>query len=65
MIRRWLKVLIERSLVLGTVDRISLHDIVRDFTVSMYTKEELRQAHRRLINLLRENRPQSPSLVPE
>ena len=64
MIRRWLKVLIERSLVLGTVDRISLHDIVRDFTVSMYTKEELRQAHRRLINLLRENRPQSPSLVP-
>ena len=65
VIRRWLKVLIERSLVLGTVDRISLHDIVRDFTVSMYTKEELRQAHRRLINLLRENRPQSPSLVPE
>eukprot|EP01052_Picozoa_sp_SAG31_P021339 SAG31_NODE_1645_length_7652_cov_2.069906_4_plen_267_part_00 len=65
MIRRWLKVLIERSLVLGTVDRISLHDIVRDFTVSMYTKEELRQAHRRLINLLRENRPQAPTLVPE
>lgn len=26
MIRRWLNVLIERSLVLGTVDRISLHD---------------------------------------
>ena len=27
-IRRWLKVLIERSLVLGTVDRMSMHDIV-------------------------------------
>lgn len=64
MIRRWLKVLLERSLILGTVDRISLHDIVRDFTLNMYTAQELQQAHRRLVNLLRENRPQAPSLVP-
>jgi hypothetical protein len=28
-IRRWLKTLIDRSLVLGTVDRPSMHDIVR------------------------------------
>jgi hypothetical protein len=27
-IRKWLKVLIDRSLILGTVDRSSLHDLV-------------------------------------
>ena len=32
MIRRWLKVLLERSLVLGTVDRISLHDSKHDIS---------------------------------
>jgi hypothetical protein len=29
-VRRWLKVLIDRSLILGTVDRPSLHDLVRN-----------------------------------
>ena len=64
MMRRWLKVLLDRSLVLGTIDRIQLHDIVRDFTISMYEGDELRQAHRRLVNLLRETRPQGPGLTP-
>eukprot|EP01050_Picozoa_sp_SAG11_P013285 SAG11_NODE_1540_length_4722_cov_2.812243_3_plen_1121_part_00 len=64
MIRRWLKVLIERSLILGTVDRISCHDIIREYTLQLYTQHELRQAHRRLVELLRQNRPQAPDLVP-
>jgi hypothetical protein len=64
MMRRWLKVLIDRSLVLGPVDSIQIHDIVRDFTISMYNGDELRQAHRRFVDLLRENRPQSPALEP-
>ena len=42
MIRRWLKVLIDRSLVMGTVDRIQLHDVVRDFTIGMWAGDELR-----------------------
>ena len=63
-IRRWLKVLIERSLVLGTVDRMSMHDIVRDHVLTMYTEQELQQAHRRVVELLRHNRPQSAKLVP-
>ena len=62
MIRRWLKVLIERSLV--SASRSLLHDIVRDFTVSMYTKEELQQAHRRLINCCARTTSVA-SLVPE
>ena len=32
-IRKWLKMLIDRSLVLGTVDCASLHDLVLDFTI--------------------------------
>eukprot|EP01047_Picozoa_sp_COSAG01_P016833 COSAG01_NODE_874_length_12972_cov_15.914343_6_plen_336_part_00 len=64
MLRRWLKVLMDRSLLLGTIDAIQLHDIVRDFTISMHEGDELRQAHRRLIDLLRENRPPGPALLP-
>ena len=40
-IRKWLKLLIDRSLVLGTVDRASLHDLVLDFTIGMHSKSEL------------------------
>ena len=40
-IRKWLKILIDRSLVLGTVDRASLHDLVLDFTIGMHEKAEL------------------------
>jgi hypothetical protein len=37
-VRRWLKVLIDRSLILGTVDRPSLHDLVRNriSSISIY-----------------------------
>ena len=56
-LRRWLKMLIDRSLVLGTVDRASLHDLVLDFTIAMYSEAELARAHRQVIESLRKNRP--------
>ena len=56
-IRKWLKILIDRSLVLGTVDRASLHDLVLDFTISMHSKAELAAAHRRVVEAFRSNRP--------
>lgn len=34
--RRWLKILIDRSLVIGTVDRLALHDIVGDFVTGQH-----------------------------
>ena len=58
-IRRWLKVLLNRSLVLGTVDRASLHDIPRDYVVGQHSKEELRRAHHRLVQIIRQERPSS------
>lgn len=56
-IRRWLKALIDRNLILGTVDRPSLHDIVRDFVVSSKSEEARRATNCRLVELLRARRP--------
>jgi hypothetical protein len=56
-IRRWLKFLLDRNLILGSVDRPSLHDIVMDFVRSEKSEEELRAANRRLVELLRSERP--------
>eukprot|EP01046_Picozoa_sp_COSAG06_P021451 COSAG06_NODE_1614_length_8932_cov_4.428507_1_plen_1634_part_10 len=56
LIRKWLKQLIDRSLVLGTVDRASLHDLVLDFTISLHSKDELVGAHRRVVEAFRKNR---------
>jgi hypothetical protein len=56
-IRRWLRQLIDRSLVLGTVDKPSLHDIVKDFVVSQKSEEERRAMNRRLVELWRSKRP--------
>ena len=56
-IRKWLKILIDRSLVLGTVDCASLHDLVLDFTISLHSKAELIAAHRRVVEMFRSKRP--------
>ena len=56
-IRKWLWILIDRSLVLGTVDRPSLHDLVLDFAVAQHTKEELRSMHRAVVEAFRVARP--------
>lgn len=56
-IRRWLKVLVKRSLILGSVDRPSLHDVISDYVQQQYSAEELKQAHRNMIDLIRSERP--------
>ena len=56
-IRRWLKMLIDRSLILGTVDRPQLHDVVLDFVLSKFSPDELRAAQVRFIDVVRASRP--------
>jgi hypothetical protein len=60
-IRKWLKVLLDRSLMLGSIDRPQLHDLVLDFVIGMYTEQELKIAHRRVVDAFRENRTISPA----
>ena len=62
-LRRWLKTLQDRSLVLGTVDKPSLHDIPRDFVNGQHSVEELRQAHHRMVEIVR--RPSKPYAAAE
>jgi hypothetical protein len=56
-IRKWLRVLIDRSLVLGTVDRPSVHDLVLDFAVAQQSKEQLQLRHRAIVQAFRASRP--------
>ena len=42
---------------MGTVDACQLHDVVGDFVQQQHTAVELRQAHRRMVQLIRERRP--------
>ena len=52
-LRKWLRILINRSLVLGTVDRPSVHDLVLDFAGAQHSKEKLRDCHRRIVEAFR------------
>ena len=56
-IRKWLRVLINRSLVLGTIDRPSLHDLVLDFAVAQHSDEALCDQHRCIVEAFRAARP--------
>ena len=56
LIRKWLKVLLDRSLVLGSVDKPQLHDLVLDFVLGQHTEAELRVAHRAVVSAFRECR---------
>ena len=56
-LRKWLRILLNRSLVLGTVDRPSLHDLVLDFVQAQHSPEALRDAHRRVVEAFRASRP--------
>eukprot|EP01051_Picozoa_sp_SAG22_P004184 SAG22_NODE_218_length_14885_cov_24.733699_5_plen_1447_part_00 len=56
-IRKWLRVLIDRSLVLGTIDRPSVHDLVLDFAAAQHSVDALREQHRAIVNAFREARP--------
>jgi hypothetical protein len=52
-VRRYLKVLIDRSLVLGTVDRPQLHDVMLEFVKKELTGERYKAAQRRLVDAFR------------
>jgi hypothetical protein len=56
-IRKWLRILIDRSLVLGTIDRPSVHDLVLDFAVAQHSEVELRAKHCAVVGAFREARP--------
>ena len=56
LIRKWLKVLIDRSLVLGSVDKPQLHDLVLDFVMGQHTEDQLRMAHVNVVNAFRRHR---------
>ena len=54
-VRRYLKVLIDRSLVLGTVDRPQLHDVMLDYVQKELAGDAYRAAQRRLVEELRQS----------
>jgi hypothetical protein len=56
-IRKWLRILQNRSLALGTVDRPSVHDLVLDFAVAQHADGELYTLHRRVVDAFRRARP--------
>eukprot|EP01046_Picozoa_sp_COSAG06_P115208 COSAG06_NODE_62077_length_266_cov_0.604790_1_plen_79_part_10 len=56
-IRKWLRILVNRSLVLGTIDRPQLHDLVLDFCVAQHKGDGLRDCQRKVINAFRASRP--------
>ena len=56
-IRKWLRVLIDRSLLLGTIDRPSVHDLVLDFAVAQHSAQQLREKHRNVVEAFRAARP--------
>ncbi len=56
-LRRWLRVLVSRSLILGSVDRPSVHDLVKDFCEAQYKDEEWRRQHTLVVNAFRAARP--------
>lgn len=52
-VRRYIKVLIDRSLVLGTVDRPQLHDVMLDYVQKLFVGTLYKSAQRRLVDALR------------
>ena len=55
-VRKWLRILIGRSLLLGTIDRPSVHDLVLDFAVAQQGSN-VRENHRRIVEAFRQARP--------
>ena len=52
-IRKYLKILIDRSLVLGSVDRPQLHDVMLDYVQKELCGNPYKEAQRRLVDALR------------
>ena len=62
-IRKWLRILLNRSLVLGTIDRPSVHDLVLDFAVAQHSADELREKHQCVVEAFRAARPSNAAGV--
>lgn len=56
-LRKWLKILIDRSLVLGTVDRPQLHDIVLEYVFGTLSTAQMQNAHRAVVTQFQKRRP--------
>ena len=56
-LRKYLRILIDRSLVLNSIDQASVHDLVLDFAVAQHSTEALRQGHRNVVDAFRAKRP--------
>ena len=56
-LRKWLRILINRSLVLGTCDRPSVHDLVLDFAVAQHSDRDFQDSHRAVVETFRQTRP--------
>jgi hypothetical protein len=54
-VRKYLKVLIDRSLVLGTVDRPQLHDVMLDYVKKEIAGEQYKRSQRRFVDALRKS----------
>ena len=52
-VRQYLKVLLDRSLVLGTIDRAQLHDVMLDYVLKEFNSEAQKEAQREFVELLR------------
>jgi hypothetical protein len=62
-IRRWLKILQDRSLVLGSIDRPMVHDLVKDFVEGLHSEEEMRRNQEQVVKTLIANRTVSDAGV--
>ena len=64
LMRKWLKILIDRSLVLGTVDRPQLHDIVLEYVIGQLSPDQTREAHRTIVGHFQRARPVETNTTP-
>ena len=58
-VRHYLKVLLDRSLVLGTVDRPQLHDVMLEYVSKQFEGDQYKDAQRRMVELSRRNADRS------
>ena len=58
-LRRWIQVLVNRSIVLGSWEKPSLHDITREYAISLFTPDELRELQQKAVEAFCAARPRS------
>jgi hypothetical protein len=64
-LRQWLSTLLSRSILLGSViDGVSMHDIVRDFTLHSHTPSQLQQLQRCFVSSVIDDYPAAAQTTP-